>query len=207
VYRAESSQQMQFAFSAPVRAPDGTWLGMLIGALPVDSAIGKLNLRGPAESGRIVAVLGPRDNDRDRTNQALPSDLCFVVHPKLERGREVYLRGTGAGAPARELAKAGTPGEQFGLRWVEPQLIADYRDPVAGGDQQWLAAFAPVGQTGYVVVVQTTRDAVLAQNRSLSRKLFINAGIPLALGVALLALLARLPVQRRKNLFYFSSKQ
>ena len=198
VYLAESKHQMQFAFSAPVLTTGGAWQGLLIGALPVDSAIGKLNLRGPAESGRIVAVLGPRDNDRVAANQPLPSDLCFVVHPRLARGREVYLRGTSVGTAVSELATA--PGGQFELRWVKPKLISDYRDPVTGGDEPWLAAFAPVGQTGYVVVVQTTRDAVLAGSRSLSRKLFVSAGIPLALGIALLALLARLPAQRRKKL-------
>lgn len=194
-YQSESTHQLQFAFSAPVLGPEREWLGNIVGALPASSAIGQVKLSGPAASGRIVALLGPRDNDRDTADKPLPSDLCFVVHPRLQRGRQVFLKGID-----RKLGVAAKPGEQFWLRWVKPTLVADYHDPVMGDGQSWLAALAPVGETSYVVVVQTTRDAVLAGSRSLWRRLLRDAGIPLALGMALLTLLARSPARRRKLL-------
>jgi hypothetical protein len=46
---------------------------------------------------------------------------------------------------------------QFELATAPPLQRSDYQDPLLGG--RWLSAFAPVGATGYVVLVQT-RDAV-----------------------------------------------
>lgn len=61
-----------------------------------------------------------------------------------------------------------------------------------------LAAFAPVGQTGYVVVVETLRHAVQRDGRALLHKLAWRAGIPLAVGLLLLGLWV-FPSVRRKH--------
>jgi hypothetical protein len=61
---------------------------------------------------------------------------------------------------AWQLSRAfGAPvdAHQFELATAPPLQRADYQDPLLGG--RWLSAFAPVGATGYVVLVQT-RDAV-----------------------------------------------
>jgi hypothetical protein len=63
---------------------------------------------------------------------------------------------------------------QFELATALPFSRDDYQDPLLGG--QWLAAFAPVGATGYVVLVQT-RDAVaIRPSNSLARIAVTLAG-------------------------------
>jgi hypothetical protein len=63
---------------------------------------------------------------------------------------------------------------QFDLATALPFQRDDYRDPLLGG--HWLAAFAPVGATGYVVLVQT-RDAVaIRPSNSLARIAVTLAG-------------------------------
>jgi hypothetical protein len=92
------------------------------------------------------------------------------------------------------------PGNQFALRWSEPLLVANYRDPLSGSAEPWLAAFAAVGETGYVVVVQTRREAVVGEQRALSHTLLVNVGVPLLVGLGLLAFMAHLPARRRRAL-------
>ena len=43
--------------------------------------------------------------------------------------------------------------------------------PVPGFEGRWLAGFAPVGETGFVVIVQTRYDAAVEPNTRLSRRL------------------------------------
>ena len=44
-----------------------------------------------------------------------------------------------------------------GAEYVRPLTERSYRDPVPGFAGEWLAALAPVGKTGFVVLVQTPR--------------------------------------------------
>jgi len=193
-FRAESTGSLQFAFASPVYDDNGAWLGNFVAALPADSVIGQVRMQGAAASGRVVALLGPRDNDRATADQPLPSEMFFVVHPQLRHGQAEALRGVSPG-----YVSAG-PGSQFALRWSEPQLISDYRDSLSGSAEPWLAAFAAVGETGYVVVVQTRRETVIGERRALSHTLLVNVGVPLLVGLGLLALMARVPARRRRAL-------
>jgi hypothetical protein len=56
---------------------------------------------------------------------------------------------------------------QFELGTALPLQRADYLDPLIGG--RWLAAFAPVGATGYVVLVQTRDSVAIRPSNALSR--------------------------------------
>jgi hypothetical protein len=191
-FRAESTGAFEFAFSAPVYDADGSWLGNYVAALPADSVIGQVRMEGPATSGCVVALLGPRDNDRDTADQPLPSEMFFVVHPQLHRGQAAALPGFAS----RYVSAA--PGGQFAFRWREPQLFSDHHDRLSGSDEPWLAAFAAVGDTGYAVVVQTRRETVIGQNRLLSRALLVNVGVPLLIALGLLVFAAA-PVRRRRG--------
>ena len=47
------------------------------------------------------------------------------------------------------------------LEYVPPVKVTDYEDAVPGFEGKWLAAFAPVGNTGFAVLVQTRRHTTL----------------------------------------------
>jgi eukaryotic-like serine/threonine-protein kinase len=124
-YRAESLEQIQFTFAAPVLGSGGEWLGVAAASLGVASAIGQIGLSDASGGGRLVALLGPRDGDRAAPHAP---HLNFIIHPRLEHGREVAVPD-----PRQDilhLAYAAPPGEQFALRWTAPLLLADYQDPL-----------------------------------------------------------------------------
>jgi serine/threonine-protein kinase len=200
-YRAESNGQLQFAVSAPVFDSEGKWIGCVVAALAADSAIGQVRLQGSLESGRSVALLGPRGNDRPIPGVPAPAkNFDFVVHPRLGLGREVAIQEPVHSLLDRAFGAAVTPGEQFSLRWEPPLLLSDYRDPLLDPTRGSLAAFAPVGQTGYIVVVQTSKDAVRRDVRALATQLAWRAGVPLAAGLALLGWAAFSTVRRKRSL-------
>ena len=69
--------------------------------------------------------------------------------------------------------------ERKQLRWLDPAPITDdaHRDPVRGYEGRWLAGFAPVGDTGFVVIVQTRYDAAVAPNARLWPSFGRRAGV------------------------------
>ncbi|HEY0465505.1 MAG TPA: protein kinase [Polyangiaceae bacterium] len=199
-YLAESSGSLQFAFAVPVLGSDAEWLGSVIAGLSVDSTIGQISMQDSPQSGRIVALLGPRDKDRSTPESHPVKDFDFIVHPKLGRGREVALHDPSRASLDRAFGLAVTAGEQFSLRWTPPVLLPDYHDPLFDAASSFLAAFAPVGRTGYVVVVQTSKDAVRRDGRSLAKKLAFRAGVPLGIGLLVLGIAATSTVRRRRSL-------
>jgi hypothetical protein len=198
-YRAESNGQLEFAFAVPVMGSEGEWLGSVVAAQGVDSAIGQVRMQDSSESGRIVALLGPRDVDRT-SSAARSSDFDFIVHPQLGHGREVALQDPSRAMLERAFGGVVTPGEQFSLRWAPPLLLSDYHDPLLDPARSSLAAFAPVGRTGYLVAVQISKDAVRHEGRALALRLAWRAGVPLAAALLLLGLGLLSSLYRRRRL-------
>ena len=58
-------------------------------------------------------------------------------------------------AESETIARTAPPGEQFALDYVAPLKVKHYEDPIPGFEGPWLAALAPVGRTGFVVLVET----------------------------------------------------
>ena len=198
VYQSESSGALQVTFAAPVFDEQGTWLGVLSASVSADSAIGQIRMKDSTAGGRTVALLGPRDRERTSPTPPHASEFSFVVHPRLKHGREVVLRDPNRAVleGAFELAA----GEQFSIHWAPPLLLSNYRDPLLEPAQQSLAAFAPVGRTGYVVVVETAKEAAAHETQAIARKLAWRAGLPLALGLSLLGWGAVVTVRRKRRL-------
>jgi len=103
------------------------------------------------------ALIGPRGPDRDTPSLAANSDYTFLVHPGLPEGRERTVARPFSSMLRETFGASAPPGNQFALRYVPPVKLSDYRDAVPGFPGLWLAAFAPVGNTGFVVLVQTRR--------------------------------------------------
>ena len=198
-YLAESNGQLQIAFAAPVYGTDGEWIGSLVTGLEVNSAIGQVKMQDAPGSGRIVALLGPRDRDRS-TPEPRRASFDFIAHPRLSHGQEVPLHEPSPAALERAFGLGVTPGEQFSLRWAPPLLVPNYRDPLLEPARTSLAAFAPVGRTGYVVVVETSHDAVRRDGRALAKKLAWRVGAPLGIGLCLLAYALFSTVRRKRSL-------
>jgi eukaryotic-like serine/threonine-protein kinase len=166
-YRAEGRQgsaPAQFALSAPVFQGDGTFCAVLLAGRSTASALGSVVLDDALRSGRLTAVLGPRGVDRrDRSVDANRGRFMMLVHPRLSLGQERELPRAQAQLLARAYGTGRAPGAQFEDVDMPVLEIADYRDPTDPARGRWLAAFAPVGGTGYVVLVQSRYQDALRE--------------------------------------------
>jgi serine/threonine-protein kinase len=163
-FRSETKDRLVFAFSVPVLDQRRLAVGVLMATLNAKSVFGAVRMEDSAGGRHITsALLGPRGADRGTpTNAPAQAPYTFLVHPSLPAGTEHVLPARFSSRLRTAFGSSGHPGEQFGLQYVPPVKVADYYDAVPGFDGPWLAAFAPVGNTGFVVLVQTRHDAVLS---------------------------------------------
>jgi eukaryotic-like serine/threonine-protein kinase len=202
-FRSRVSQEIRFALSAPL-LEHGEWIGVVAATITARSTL-DASRAAPQEPGEHMSVLlGPfeeasagKEGQTRRDPGATSPDFAMLLHPNLPRGEKRMLDGKYAaglyGASARP------PGEPFELSDAQPSTVEDYVDPLLGG--RWLAAFAPVGGTGYVILVQTRDTVAVRPSDVLTRRLATGLGAALCLALLLFggfAWSARRPSQRRR---------
>jgi serine/threonine-protein kinase len=198
-YRSESEGLIQFALSTPVLDAGGALSGLLAATLDAKAAFGAVRMESTATGGEPIttALLGPRGVDRgDGPEAPTSSRFTVLVHAGVRKGTEYTVATPTPAALRAAFGPAAPPGEQFALEYVPPLILADYRDPVPGFEGRWLAALAPVGKTGYVVLVETRRDRS-PWSSLIARAVGLLAIATLALALSL-ALAARILLDRRR---------
>jgi hypothetical protein len=203
-FRSRDSQEIRFAVSAPL-LEHGEWIGVVAATITARSTLeGHAALLEPGE--QMTALLGPFEDAsagaKAETQRALGGtlpDFAMLVHPNLPRGEKRMLDGKYAAGLSGAVARPSEPREPFKLSDAQPLTVEDYVDPLLGG--RWLAAFAPVGGTGYVILVQTRDTVAVRPSDVLTRRL--ATGLAAALCLALLlfggfAWSARRPSKRRR---------
>jgi eukaryotic-like serine/threonine-protein kinase len=168
-YRSSVSGLVKIALSYALFAPAQgagrpTFAGVLTGSLVVEDTLVLPDRRRMSERDHVTVVLGPFQGDSPTASNA-GDEYTFLSHPKLKRGAKVTLDP----GVARALAAAFPPSKsgQFELPLGTALTREGYEDPLLGG--RWLAAFAPIGGTGYVVLVQTREAFVAEQSLVLSQ--------------------------------------
>ncbi len=192
ILQAEVDGRHKLAFSAPIYDGGGKWVGVLVATVAADERLGSLALRHADDARRTIVLLGRTDNERHQAGAPPPEALTILVHDGLARGNARLLPEP-AGRQLREaLEKQLATGRaqlalpDFEGQPIEAAMLGDaYRDPVVGYEGRWIAGFAPVGNTGLVVVVQTRNDAVSEPNATLARRLALLGGLPFAIGAGL----------------------
>jgi serine/threonine-protein kinase len=185
-FQSESHGKLEFAFSAPLLDSRGNFQGVVVATLMANSAFGAVRMEVGDDGGQITtALIGPRDNDRSQGPVFAPrSELTFLVHPGLEPGAEYPLESPSPAALRAAFGDAAPPGKQLVFRYVPPLKVSDFRDPLPGFAGKWLAAFAPVGKTGYIVLVERRVEASLL-SRLLPTNVATTGGLALTLGLSL----------------------
>jgi serine/threonine-protein kinase len=163
-FRTEPDGHLVFAVSAPVFDAQGVPQGVLMATLNAKSVFGAVKMEDSTGGRRITsALIGPRGPDRQDPPGAPPRpDFTFLVHPGLLDGQEIAVASPFSSKLQAMFGASAPPGQQFTLQYVAPVKVPDYRDAVPGFAGPWLAAFAPVGKTGFAVLVQTRRAAPLS---------------------------------------------
>lgn len=158
LFESKIDHRLKFSISisTPVSGADGGVLGVIGAHFAADSVFGSLHLSDENGPSRSAALIGPRDRIADDAGLPPTDEYYFVVHDGLARGRLLSVDDSAAAALRELQAPAASPGEELHLPpFQRVSSTASYRDPVEGFDGRWLAGFAPVGETGFVVVVQT----------------------------------------------------
>jgi hypothetical protein len=161
---SEDDDLYKFGIAAPIY-DGGAWVGVVMATIGTDFALERKRLDPTSEAGPMAVVVAPRDRSRDTTKGE--GEYVVLLHEGLPHGAEVVIDSP----RLRELRV--TRAERNQLRRLYPEPIPDdaHRDPVPGFEGRWLAGFAPVGDTGFVVIVQTRYDAALKPNTRLSSRL------------------------------------
>jgi serine/threonine protein kinase len=184
-YRSEPDGTFEFAFSAPVFDAAGIFRCVLLAMHGTDSTFGPVLINDP-QSGRVTVLLGPHGAERDDPVGDPPSGQVFMlVHPSLHHGDAEELPRKYADRLRRSFGASAAPGEQFATVSATPVVEDRYHDKLDTHGQRWLAAFAPVGSTGYVVLVQSRYEDAVRVSRILATRV-LRAGLPLGAAVLLL---------------------
>jgi hypothetical protein len=157
---SEDDGLYKFGIAAPIY-DGGAWVGVLMATIGTDFALKRKRLDPASEAGPMAVVVAPRDRSRDTTKGE--GEYVVLLHEGLPHGAEIVIDSP----RLRELRVTRAERNQ------DPEPIIDdaHRDAVPGFEGRWLAGFAPVGDTGFVVIVQTRYDAALKPNTRLSRRL------------------------------------
>jgi eukaryotic-like serine/threonine-protein kinase len=201
VYQSELDTLSKFAISVPVHAngdASSDVIGVVVATITTASTLGMLHLN---DERRIAVLVGRADTNPPRGPPLADPTVEYrvLVHPAYRRG-EPAMR---VGSDRLLVIHQPRPGNEFQL--PDPQggratdaMDHDYRDPFAERDRQyagsWLAGFAPVGNTGLVVIVQQRRDEAIPFDAGVWWTLAAIGG-----GVLFLAIVIWLIVQRTRG--------
>jgi hypothetical protein len=173
-HRSEGDGKVRLPIATPVFATsrDGHLLhvGYLMATLGTDSTIASLTFSDPNDPQRIGALLALRDRERNEAEQPMPKHFRVLIHEGLEHGTTRDIAGPPLTALHREIeVEDADQRHQFQLQSQTTLGSDDHRDPVPGFEGRWVAGFARVGQTDYVVVIQTRYEAIDIVKRWLLR--------------------------------------
>jgi hypothetical protein len=132
-------------------------------------------------------LLSLRDRERSEADLPPPQEFRVLIHDGLSHGATVGMKAPPLSALEREIREEHPPARrQFRLpKSLKTRQSDQYRDSVAGFEGRWLGGFARVGETPYVVVVQTRYAAIEIVTRWLWRLVACSAAF-LTIGLAVL---------------------
>ena len=173
VFRSENDGLDKFAIAVAIRSSEGRpdSAGVLVATITTDASFGLTQLH---DDHRKAVLLAPRDTHPVRgepTDYGQALELLILVHPAYRHGVD----------PVR--FPDAVP---YGLERIE----YNYRDPVAASSPEyegrWLAAFAPVVGTEFVVIVQQRYDEAVEPVQGILKRALGWLFGGLALGVLVL---------------------
>jgi len=198
-FKSEPDSLYKFAISTPVYSGDGkrTWLGVLVAAVASQANLGSLILKDTRSAAILVAPRG-----RERRDPRPDPPFLILRHPAYASyGHAVEMDGPEFRRLAQESEQTSLRVERWGLPRRDVASSEDYRDPAAARFPayagSWLAGFAPVGNTGFVVVVQTRESDTLKPIRRFGGELAKWIAIALTPGLVLIAFTAFRSRKRR----------
>lgn len=204
VYRGRSDNVYKFAVSAPILDSQNNFLGTIATSVTTDSSMGPVILH---DDSRKVALIAPTDinsPEEPRSNKHV-----ILYHPGYRKGIDpVEFPAIGR----IRVNPAQTTGQQLELSPPKPAIFHDdnYADPVASVAPEyagrWIAGFAPVGNTGFIVAVQERFDDAVSLEPSTLWSLALGSALASLVAIAILMMFLwqwarsrKLEIGRRKE--------
>jgi len=190
VFYSRTDRSLHIGFAAPFFDGDDHPIGVLLGTTLARSTFGAVQMNCTGNGDCMTALLGSRD--RDGPSEQLPDTVNVLAEPGLSDGQDRVLDR----ATSRRICAAldCTPRlrGQFSLpSRAQTLILDDYEDPVA--HTRSIAALAPVGGTGLVVLVATPDSAADALTRRMIDRMKGFLWIPIIPGLLLLVALGWAP--------------
>lgn len=205
IYQSRNDNLHKFALAVAVRNradPANPVVGVVAATLTTRATLGTLRLN---DQRRKAVLIGRQDQSLPDAVAQTPEDNYLVlVHPAYAPGVRAYI------LPAEQFRMLQRPhrGDEFAL--PEPGADydlalarnANYQDPVGRDDVHysgpWLAGFAPVGNTEFVVIVQQRYDETIGPEWKQTLVMTFSAGAALVITVLLIAAGLRWRMQRHR---------
>jgi hypothetical protein len=171
VFHSSVSDEIRFSLATPL-FHDGVWVGVLAAGINVGTQWALPAINGVSTDDRLTVLIGPYDGTRAAVTEVTglaASEYAILAHPALEAGAMKLVAPDCVQKINDAFGPSAPPGSQFELPSRPPIPILDYQDPFLAG--HWLGASAPVGGTGYVVLVQTREDTALRTTAVLLNRL------------------------------------
>jgi serine/threonine-protein kinase len=201
-FLAEADNFYQSTIAAPVYARDGKWLGLVVAAIATTATLGNLP---PEDKQHTFVLAAPRGRDRDTPSLPDPPEYLVLRHPAYANYREAITLDDDQ---VRRLGRDSQEGDKHLEHWWE---LADsrwmtttegYEDPMGKKDPQYagrrMAGLAPVGHTGFVVIVESSTSDTLGHEKELAGKVGRWVAIAAGPGVFLVVFAALHDYHRRR---------
>lgn len=191
-FHSTGDEEAMLGLSTPLYA-DGEYIGALLGRTRARATFGAMQM-GCGKSGTCLsALLGPRD--RDVASESMPTSIYVLAAPGVADGQEVMLDDSLARMICARFDCQPAPFDQFEqAAQPQPIILDDYEDPLS--HHRSMAALAPVGRTGLIVVVAAPNHALYALTERVTDRITTFLWVPLLLGLLLLAAATLRPEQR-----------
>lgn len=200
VIRSTQDKTLNFCLAVPI-IENERMTGVLTGATKARDRFGALEMRcGPGQC--MTALLGPRD--RDDPDAPLPDTLVVLAHPSLKQPLfnptdprdERHVDAASVKRICDSLRCSADLQAPFGAPEAAPILLEGFVEPVT--HQRSVAALAPVGRTGLIVMVATPDTAFDDIKATLKRRVWLFVGLPVLFAMSLCAGVLYGPGLRRR---------
>jgi tRNA A-37 threonylcarbamoyl transferase component Bud32 len=176
-YVSMLDRRYKFAISAAVLHEDRL-AGLLVSSFPTGPTLGLIELHDRTHTAALIARMDPTSRDDrsslDPTTRDNPGELRIIVHPAYRPHEQAVLVDA---ALAARLTGASSGGIE---RYEDPvgRTHPDYSGP-------WIAGFAQVPDTPFIVLIQRRYDGVRLTQEALAaaqrRWYMVAAGLALAI--------------------------
>jgi serine/threonine-protein kinase len=189
--------------TAPLLARREVFAGFLFTMVTARESMSRVHPNPEQSDLWRTVVIGPRDfgTPHYQASQKSASRYLVLAHPGLTNAHHIRGFTPEVEQALQAYATSAEPAQRFDPVETKSLRQPDWVDPV-DGTTHWLAVLAPIGKTGYFVVIQRRLDAATRSSSALMQRAW-KVGLPWAIALLVVWIALVLRVRRGR---YFGSR-